>query len=143
MKAFRYFQVNHLHVSLFITRQIFEILTNSTRTFSCAVSTCGARGGRTLTMSPSTDFKSVASADSAIAPVACLFYRNALERQGKQATCQRLWAFCIFLASRAATEKPCTQPGDTLPTTCPWRMARRNESASWKAGRSSVRRPTS
>ena len=29
---------------------------------------CGARGGRTLTMSPSTDFKSVASADSAIAP---------------------------------------------------------------------------
>lgn len=30
---------------------------------------CGARGGRTLTMSPSTDFKSVASADSAIAPV--------------------------------------------------------------------------
>src|SRR3990172_13104674 len=29
---------------------------------------CGAGGGRTLTMSPSTDFKSVASADSATAP---------------------------------------------------------------------------
>ncbi len=29
---------------------------------------CGARGGRTLTVSPPTDFKSVASADSAIAP---------------------------------------------------------------------------
>ena len=28
----------------------------------------GARGGRTLTVSPPTDFKSVASADSAIAP---------------------------------------------------------------------------
>ena len=33
---------------------------------------CGARGGRTLTVSPPTDFKSVASADSAIAP-ACIF----------------------------------------------------------------------
>ena len=30
---------------------------------------CGARGGRTLTVSLPTDFKSVASADSAIAPV--------------------------------------------------------------------------
>ena len=29
---------------------------------------CGARGGRTLTVSLPTDFKSVASADSAIAP---------------------------------------------------------------------------
>ena len=29
---------------------------------------CGARGGRTLTLLPTTDFKSVASADSAIAP---------------------------------------------------------------------------
>jgi hypothetical protein len=28
----------------------------------------GARGGRTLTVLPPTDFKSVASADSAIAP---------------------------------------------------------------------------
>ena len=34
---------------------------------------CGARGGRTLTMSPSTDFKSVASADSAIAPRSTYF----------------------------------------------------------------------
>ncbi len=36
---------------------------------------CGARGGRTLTMSPSTDFKSVASADSATAPTHLQFYR--------------------------------------------------------------------
>ena len=36
---------------------------------------CGARGGRTLTVSLPTDFKSVASADSAIAP-ADIFYLN-------------------------------------------------------------------
>jgi hypothetical protein len=32
------------------------------------VNMSGARGGRTLTLLPTTDFKSVASADSAIAP---------------------------------------------------------------------------
>ena len=36
----------------------------------------GARGGRTLTVLPPTDFKSVASADSAIAPAWTTFYRN-------------------------------------------------------------------
>jgi len=35
---------------------------------------CGARGDRTLTLSPTTDFKSVASADSAIAPAVLIFY---------------------------------------------------------------------
>ena len=35
----------------------------------------GARGGRTLTLLPTTDFKSVASADSAIAPaIIIIFY---------------------------------------------------------------------
>ena len=36
----------------------------------------GARGGRTLMVSPPTDFKSVASADSAIAPARTTFYRK-------------------------------------------------------------------
>ena len=40
----------------------------------------GARGGRTLTMLPSTDFKSVASAYSAIAPDN-EFYPNPSQRQ--------------------------------------------------------------
>ena len=36
----------------------------------------GARGGRTLTLLPTTDFKSVASADSAIAPAGIFYYKN-------------------------------------------------------------------
>ena len=42
----------------------------------------GARGGRTLTLFPTTDFKSVASADSAIAP-AEVFYYNLLYKPQK------------------------------------------------------------
>ena len=42
---------------------------------------CGARGGRTLTVSLPTDFKSVASADSAIAPTRMIFYYNIFVKQ--------------------------------------------------------------
>ncbi len=57
----------------------------------------GARGGRTLTVSPPTDFKSVASADSAIAPAcaAILPYFEMLSNR------EALSLFSIYLARQS------------------------------------------